>query len=318
MSSNLLAHHLAVLEEGRRRAPHPLRGRPPAHLSATQPFERWTPCAVGSTARTSRGVRLHSELRPQPTGRRDLEPPQRRTCNLGRHASRAAGAPGAVAAARRLNLPMRPHRPRHLDDVLAADDLVIAVCDNAHEELPAELRPHPLVDQRSDPHRRQRPRSTRRSVNSPPVSTVSPPLFNPLARRSHDRQHHRHHQHLRHDLSIDQRLALKTAAGAICRTEFDGMFGVETIERFLHSSYDQFAGRATVPRLPAAAGRTVCAATTPRASQGRRQVERRQADRAVSVHPQRRPLADGDGILHPSRRRCRRRVVRRLRARRAR
>jgi protein-tyrosine-phosphatase len=31
--------------------------------------------------------------------------------------------------------------------------------------------------------------------------------------------------------------------------EFDGTFGVETVERFLHSSYDQFAGRATVPNF---------------------------------------------------------------------
>ena len=47
------------------------------------------------------------------------------------------------------------------------------------------------------------------------------------------------------ELSIDQRLALKTAATQLL-TEFGDMFGVETIERFLHSSYDQFAGRATV------------------------------------------------------------------------
>ncbi|MDG5482967.1 arsenate reductase ArsC [Mycolicibacterium gadium] len=54
--------------------------------------------------------------------------------------------------------------------------------------------------------------------------------------------------HLRNDLSIDQRLAMKTAASQL-QKEFDGAFGVETIERFLHSSYDQFAGRATVPRF---------------------------------------------------------------------
>ena len=47
------------------------------------------------------------------------------------------------------------------------------------------------------------------------------------------------------DLSIDQRLALKTAASRL-QTEFADMFGVETIERFLHSSYDQFASRATI------------------------------------------------------------------------
>lgn len=51
--------------------------------------------------------------------------------------------------------------------------------------------------------------------------------------------------HLRHDLSIDQQVALRTAATRLER-EFDGTFGVETIERFLQSSYEQFAGRATV------------------------------------------------------------------------
>lgn len=47
--------------------------------------------------------------------------------------------PGAVAAARRHDLQLRPHTPRHLGDVLAEGDLVIAVCDNAHEELPSGL-----------------------------------------------------------------------------------------------------------------------------------------------------------------------------------
>jgi protein-tyrosine-phosphatase len=52
----------------------------------------------------------------------------------------------------------------------------------------------------------------------------------------------------RPELSIDQRLALKTAAANLGR-EFDGTFGVETIERFLHSSYDQFAERAHIVRF---------------------------------------------------------------------
>jgi protein-tyrosine-phosphatase len=54
--------------------------------------------------------------------------------------------------------------------------------------------------------------------------------------------------HLRGDLSIDQQLALRTASTRLERG-FDGTFGLETIERFLHSSYDQFAGRATVPNF---------------------------------------------------------------------
>ncbi|WP_054812246.1 arsenate reductase ArsC [Nocardia arizonensis] len=54
-----------------------------------------------------------------------------------------------------------------------------------------------------------------------------------------------HATYAREDLSIDQQLALRTAATRL-QTEFADTFGVETIERFLHSSYDQFAGRATV------------------------------------------------------------------------
>ena len=53
---------------------------------------------------------------------------------------------------------------------------------------------------------------------------------------------------LRRGLSIDQQVALKSAATRLQR-DYEGIFGVETIERFLHSSYDQFAGRATVPNF---------------------------------------------------------------------
>ncbi|MDX8050645.1 arsenate reductase ArsC [Lentzea sp. BCCO 10_0798] len=49
-------------------------------------------------------------------------------------------------------------------------------------------------------------------------------------------------------LSIDQQLALKTAATRL-RAKFDGVFGAETIERYLHTSYDQFASRSTVPNF---------------------------------------------------------------------
>ena len=50
---------------------------------------------------------------------------------------------------------------------------------------------------------------------------------------------------LRGDLSIDQQLALKTAATRL-ESEFADTFGTETIERYLGSSYDQFASRATI------------------------------------------------------------------------
>ncbi|NKX86642.1 arsenate reductase ArsC [Nocardia coubleae] len=54
-----------------------------------------------------------------------------------------------------------------------------------------------------------------------------------------------HANYHRDDLTLDQQHALKTAATRLGR-EFEGTFGLETIDRFLHSSYDQFAGRATV------------------------------------------------------------------------
>nr|WP_286144070.1 arsenate reductase ArsC [Mycobacterium sp. D16R24] len=41
---------------------------------------------------------------------------------------------------------------------------------------------------------------------------------------------------------------MRTAATRL-QSEFDGTFGTETIERFLYSSYEQFAGRATVPNF---------------------------------------------------------------------
>lgn len=47
------------------------------------------------------------------------------------------------------------------------------------------------------------------------------------------------------EITLDQKVALKTAATRLS-ADFGDTFGVDTIERFLHSSYDQFAGRATV------------------------------------------------------------------------
>jgi arsenate reductase (thioredoxin) len=49
----------------------------------------------------------------------------------------------------------------------------------------------------------------------------------------------------RSDITLDQQVALKHAATRLAR-QFDGTFNTETIERFLYSSYDQFASRATV------------------------------------------------------------------------
>ncbi|HUJ65403.1 MAG TPA: arsenate reductase ArsC [Acidimicrobiales bacterium] len=46
-------------------------------------------------------------------------------------------------------------------------------------------------------------------------------------------------------MMIEEQLALRTAVSRL-REQFEGVFGVETIERFLYSSYDEFAPRATI------------------------------------------------------------------------
>ncbi|PHX61287.1 MAG: phosphotyrosine protein phosphatase [Actinobacteria bacterium] len=53
----------------------------------------------------------------------------------------------------------------------------------------------------------------------------------------------------RDDLSLEQQLVLRAAASRL-HNEFDGVFAAETIERFLHTSYDDFAGRFTVVTWP--------------------------------------------------------------------
>ena len=47
------------------------------------------------------------------------------------------------------------------------------------------------------------------------------------------------------DLGLEQKMALRNAASRLQR-QFDGVFNTETIERFLYSSYDEFASRSTV------------------------------------------------------------------------
>jgi arsenate reductase len=49
-------------------------------------------------------------------------------------------------------------------------------------------------------------------------------------------------------LTPEVHLALRTAASRLA-TEFEGAFGTETIERFLTSSYGQFAATATLPNF---------------------------------------------------------------------
>ncbi|MDZ4264446.1 MAG: metalloregulator ArsR/SmtB family transcription factor [Mycobacterium sp.] len=139
MQSNLLAHHLGVLKRAGvvRDSRSEADGRR-IYLSLNRPaLETLVPSAQRLAHRvvfvcTQNSAR--SQLAAAIWNRRSELP----ATSAGTHP--AAGVhPGAIAAARRHKLRLRPHTPRQLGDVLAAGDLVIAVCDNAHEELPGEL-----------------------------------------------------------------------------------------------------------------------------------------------------------------------------------
>jgi arsenate reductase len=54
--------------------------------------------------------------------------------------------------------------------------------------------------------------------------------------------------HAQHDLSIDQKLALKAAADRL-KSEFGDMFDSETIDGFLYAAHRQFAHHASVPNF---------------------------------------------------------------------
>ncbi len=142
MGSNLLAHHLHVLEQaglitrhrsdGDRRRTY-LQLIPGALDSLTRP-------AAGRARRvlfvcTANSARSHLAAA---LWRRASHLP---AASAGTHP--AAGIePGAIAAARRHHLPMRRLRPRHISEVQQDGDLVITVCDLAHEELGRQAAVH--------------------------------------------------------------------------------------------------------------------------------------------------------------------------------
>jgi len=135
MPSNLLAHHLRVLEQAgvitRRRSDGDRR----------RTYLQLIPATLDSLAappvRTARRVLFvctansaRSHLAAALWRRASTVP----AVSAGTRPA-AAIDPGAIAAARRRRLPLPRLRPRHIDDVQQDDDLVITVCDLAHEEL---------------------------------------------------------------------------------------------------------------------------------------------------------------------------------------
>ncbi|WP_041450998.1 arsenate reductase/protein-tyrosine-phosphatase family protein [Hoyosella subflava] len=143
MKSNLLAHHLGVLERAnivRKRRSEADRRRTywtlvPGTLEALLPRTvRTVPRVVfvctHNSARSQLATALWSQNSTVPATSAGTDPA--RTIH-----------PRALAAARRHALPLTPMTPRRLDEVRAPGDVLIAVCDNAHEQLsPNEQRLH--------------------------------------------------------------------------------------------------------------------------------------------------------------------------------
>ena len=139
MPSNLVAHHVRVLEKaGVVRRIRSEGDRRRTYLCVnTDMLELMVPSAARRAHRvvfvcTQNSAR--SQLAAAIWHRRSTVP----AASAGTHPVDEIH-PGALAAARRHNLPMDPRTPRHLDDVVAPDDLIIAVCDNAHEEMPTNM-----------------------------------------------------------------------------------------------------------------------------------------------------------------------------------
>jgi protein-tyrosine-phosphatase/DNA-binding transcriptional ArsR family regulator len=140
MPSNLVAHHLRVLEGAgllRRTRSEGDRRRTYLHL-IPEALEAMVPAATRQADRvvfvcTQNSAR--SQLAVAVWERRSSVP----AASAGTHPA-AEVHPQAVAAAHRNDLPMRPQTPQQVKDIVAPTDLVIAVCDNAHEELPADTR----------------------------------------------------------------------------------------------------------------------------------------------------------------------------------
>jgi len=142
MPSNLLAHHLRVLEqagvitrrrsEGDRRRTY-LRLIPGALDPLTAPPARTARRVLFVCTANSARSHLAAAL-----WRRASTIP---AASAGTHPGPAID-PGAIAAARRHRLPLPRLRPRHISDVQGEGDLVVTVCDLACEELGGQAAVH--------------------------------------------------------------------------------------------------------------------------------------------------------------------------------
>jgi ArsR family transcriptional regulator, arsenate/arsenite/antimonite-responsive transcriptional repressor / arsenate reductase (thioredoxin) len=142
MPSNLLAHHLRLLEQ----TGVVERGR--SEADRRRSYVRLVPCALpaspvaGLAAPRVVFVCTHNSARSQLASavwaKRSTVP----VASAGTHPARRVHR-RAVAVGRRHGLALADARTASVDEVLRPDDLVVAVCDSAYEELgPAADRLH--------------------------------------------------------------------------------------------------------------------------------------------------------------------------------
>lgn len=135
MPSNLLAHHLRVLEgeglverhrsegDGRRSYVRLLPSALVGLVGTTHPAaHRVVFVCTANSARSQLAAALWRQASAVPVE------------SAGTHPAPHIH-PAAIAVASRHGIPLGSERPRMLADVLAEDDFVITVCDNAREEL---------------------------------------------------------------------------------------------------------------------------------------------------------------------------------------
>jgi ArsR family transcriptional regulator, arsenate/arsenite/antimonite-responsive transcriptional repressor / arsenate reductase (thioredoxin) len=148
MPSNLLAHHVNVLRDAGMVERHRSEGdqrRSYLHLVSAALDEIALPgldppmrvlfVCTANTARSHLAVALWRRASSIPATSAGTHPADRID-------------PRAVSAAQRHHVPLRHQRPRAVDDVRAEGDLVITVCDRAHEEVGGDLHwsvPDPVL-----------------------------------------------------------------------------------------------------------------------------------------------------------------------------
>jgi protein-tyrosine-phosphatase/DNA-binding transcriptional ArsR family regulator len=136
MTSNLLAHHLNVLAEvglvTRHRSEGDRRRSYVALIHDT--LDTLTPAGAPQAAERVVFVCTHNSARSQLAAAMWNTTSPVPATSAGTHPA-AQVHPGAVAVARRRHLALVPTPPRHLSDVLDPADLIVTVCDSAHEQL---------------------------------------------------------------------------------------------------------------------------------------------------------------------------------------